>query len=58
MGYNQRNLPQFVKYLAEEHSLITKLLDDLQNFINGKSLDEGYPSNKCVWTRLKALMYI
>ena len=53
-----KNLGQYVKHLVESFDLLTKIMDDLQNFIDGGSLFEGYDNKKCVWTRLKALLYI
>lgn len=52
------NLSQFVKDLCLTHGLIDKILDDLENYILGKGLDEGFPHKKAVWTRLRALLYI
>lgn len=53
-----RNLSQFVKDLCLNFGLIDKVLDDLENYILGKGLDEGFNHKKAVWTRLRALLYI
>lgn len=58
INQNYRNLSQFVKDLCLSCGLIDKILDDLENYIQGKGLDEGFDHKKAVWTRLRALLYI
>lgn len=53
-----RNLSQFIKDLCVNFGLIDKILNDLENYIQGKGIDEGFDHKKAVWTRLRALLYI
>ena len=43
---------------CESHNLIHILLDDLQNYLTGQAMDEGYTHSKNVSTRLKAIKFI
>ena len=47
-----------VNQLCETNNLIDVLLDDLQNYLNGQAIDEGYPHSKNVAYRLKAIKFI
>ena len=53
-----RNLSQFIKDLCVNFNLIDKILNDLENYILGQGLDEGFDHMKAVWTRLRAILYI
>lgn len=53
-----KNLSTCLKDLCVNFKIIEKILEDLQNYLLGQSLDEGFDNKKCIWQRFKTILYI
>ncbi len=56
--YQQKTQGKYIAEICEKDNIINLILDDLQNYLVGQAMDEGYSHTKNVAARLKSIKFI